>query len=152
MKSIWLRRWASTCLSLKNLSTRKLSKPSKEYLCLKAKIPATRTNRSARRLTLKPATRKGASARKMRKLPIQANHVYVIPPNAYLLIGNYTFKVVSPRTRRNAQIDLFMASLAAAMGARAVGIILSGLDGDGAQGCKQIKAKGGTTFAQDISA
>lgn len=85
-------------------------------------------------------------------MPIQANHVYVIPPNADLLIKSYTFKVVSPRTRRNAQIDLFLTSLAVAMGARAIGIILSGFDGDGAEGCKQIKAKGGTTFTQDISA
>lgn len=38
------------------------------------------------------------------------------------------------------------------MGARAIGIILSGYDGDGVEGCKQIKSKGGTTFAQDISA
>ena len=85
-------------------------------------------------------------------MPIEANHVYVIPPNADLLIESYNFKVVSPRTKRNAQIDLFLTSLAEAMGARAVGFILSGFDGDGAEGCKQIKAKGGTTFAQDISA
>ena len=38
------------------------------------------------------------------------------------------------------------------MGARAVGIIFSGYDGDGAEGCKRIKAAGGTTFAQDSSA
>ena len=43
-------------------------------------------------------------------------------------------------------------SLAEAMGARAVGIVLSGYDGDGTEGCKHIKAKGGTTFAQDMSA
>jgi len=85
-------------------------------------------------------------------MPIRANHVYVIPPDADLLIEDYTFKVVSPRSKRNVQVDLFLTSLAAAMGARAIGIILSGLDGDGAEGCKQIKAKGGTTFAQDISA
>ena len=85
-------------------------------------------------------------------MPVRANHVYVIPPNADLLIKSYNFKVVSPRTKRNAQIDLFLTSLAEAMGTRAVGIILSGMDGDGAEGCKQIKAKGGTTFAQDISA
>jgi two-component system CheB/CheR fusion protein len=84
--------------------------------------------------------------------PIRANHVYVIPPNTDLLIENYTFKMVSPRTRRNAQIDLFLTSLAEAMGAHAIGIILSGADGDGTEGCKQIKAKGGTTFAQDMSA
>ena len=85
-------------------------------------------------------------------MPIRANHVYVCPPNADLLIESCTFRVVSPRTKRNAQIDLFFASLAEAMGARAIGIILSGYDGDGSEGCKHIKAKGGTTFAQDMSA
>jgi two-component system CheB/CheR fusion protein len=84
--------------------------------------------------------------------PIRANHVYVIPPNADLLIEGVAFKLVSPRTKRNAQVDIFLTSLAEAMGERAIGIILSGYDGDGAEGCKQIKAKGGTTFAQDESA
>ena len=85
-------------------------------------------------------------------MPIGANHVYVIPPNADLLIESYIFKVVSPRTMRNEQVDVFFTSLAEAMGARAIGIILSGYDGDGTEGCKRIKAKGGTTFAQDRSA
>ena len=85
-------------------------------------------------------------------MPIRPNHVYVIPPDADLLMKNYTFKVVSPRTSRNKQVDLFLISLAEAMGARAVGIILSGYNGDGTEGCKHIKAKGGTTFAQDKSA
>jgi chemotaxis response regulator CheB len=85
-------------------------------------------------------------------MPIRANQVYVTPPNADLLIDRYTFKVVSPRTRRNEQVDLFLSSLAEAMGARAIGIILSGYDGDGTKGCKHIKARGGTTFAQDMSA
>jgi two-component system CheB/CheR fusion protein len=85
-------------------------------------------------------------------MPIRANHVYVTPPNADLLIEGYTFKLVTPRTRRNAQVDVFLTSLADAMGARAIGIILSGYDGDGTEGCRSIKAKGGTTFAQDESA
>jgi chemotaxis response regulator CheB len=85
-------------------------------------------------------------------MPIRANCVYVTPPNAYLLIESYTFRVVSPRTRRNDQIDIFLMSLAESMGARAIGVILSGYDGDGTEGCKRIKAKGGTTFAQDMSA
>jgi two-component system CheB/CheR fusion protein len=85
-------------------------------------------------------------------MAIRANHVYVCPPNADLLIKGHTLKVVSPRTRRNKQVDLFLTSLAEAMGARAIGIILSGYDGDGTDGCRQIKAKGGTTFAQDTSA
>ena len=84
--------------------------------------------------------------------PIWANHVYVIPTNADLLIESDAFKVVSPRAMRNAQIDLLFISLAEAMGARAIGIILSGYFGDGTEGCKHIKAKGGKTFAQDMSA
>jgi two-component system CheB/CheR fusion protein len=85
-------------------------------------------------------------------LPIRANHVYVIPPNADLLIESHAFKVISPRTQRNKQIDLFFSSLAEVMGSHAIGIIVSGYDGDGAEGCKKIKAKGGITFAQDVSA
>jgi CRP-like cAMP-binding protein len=85
-------------------------------------------------------------------IPIRANYVYVIPPNANLLIDSFTFKVASPRTRRNKQVDFFLISLAEAMGARAIGIILSGYGGDGTEGCKHIKANGGTTFAQDKSA
>ena len=85
-------------------------------------------------------------------MPIRANKVYVIPPDSDLFIEDYAFKVVSPRSKRNVQVDLFLTSLAAEMGAYAVGIILSGMDGDGAAGCKHIKAVGGTTFAQDSSA
>ena len=85
-------------------------------------------------------------------MPVRANHVYVNPPNADILIENYTFKVVSPRTKRNEEVDLFFTSLAEAMGARAIGIILSGYDGDGTEGCRHIKANGGTMFAQDGSA
>ncbi len=85
-------------------------------------------------------------------MPILANHVYVIPPDSDLTMENYSFKVISPRSGRNKQVDLFFISLANAMGARAVGIILSGYDGDGTEGCKHIKANGGKTFAQDMSA
>ncbi len=85
-------------------------------------------------------------------MPIRANHVYVIPPDADLLLESFAFKVVSPRTKRNVQIDLFFTSLAEAMGARAIGIVMSGYDGDGSEGCRHIKAKGGATFAQDMSA
>ncbi len=85
-------------------------------------------------------------------MPIRANHVYVIPANADLEIEQFTFKVISPRSRRNAQIDLFFASLAAAMSEHAIGIVFSGYDGDGTLGVQSIKEKGGTTFAQDASA
>jgi len=83
---------------------------------------------------------------------ILTNHVYIIPPDSDLTIENYRFRVTSPRISRNKQVDIFFISLAEAMGVRAVGIILSGYDGDGTEGCKHIKANGGTTFAQDMSA
>lgn len=85
-------------------------------------------------------------------MPVQPNHVYVCPPNADLLVENHAFKVISPRTKRNVAVDLFFTSLAEAMGAQAIGIIVSGYEHDGSEGCKQIKAKGGITFAQDVSA
>ena len=85
-------------------------------------------------------------------MPISANHVYVIPANADLEVEKYKFKVISPRSRRNAQIDLFFASISQAFGDRAIGVIFSGYDGDGTAGCKHIKEKGGITFAQDQSA
>ena len=85
-------------------------------------------------------------------MPIQANHVYVLAQNTDLRIEHDAFKVLSPGLRRGKQIDFFFISLAESMEARAIGVILSGYDGDGTEGCKHIKAKGGTTFAQDASA
>ncbi len=85
-------------------------------------------------------------------MPILANHVYLIPPDSDLSIEKNNFKVISPRSQRNKQVDIFFASLAEAMGVRAIGIVLSGYDGDGTDGCKLIKANGGKTFAQDMSA
>lgn len=85
-------------------------------------------------------------------MPISANRVYVIPANADLEVEKYKFKVTSPRSRRNAQIDIFFTSIADAFGDRAIGVVLSGYEGDGTAGCKHIKEKGGITFAQDQSA
>ncbi len=86
---------------------------------------------------------------------IEPNRVYVIPPNVDLLLVDDVFKIVTPRTMdrgRHRQVDEFLISLAESRGTRAVGIILSGGDGDGTAGCMQIKEHGGTTFAQDLSA
>ena len=85
-------------------------------------------------------------------MEILKNHVYVILPNSDLILENHTFKVICPRSARNKQIDVFFTSIANAMGNRAIGIVLSGYDRDGTKGCKQIKEKGGKTFAQDMFA
>lgn len=83
---------------------------------------------------------------------VRRNYVYVIPPDTDLVIDGLVLQVISPRTGRNKQVDLFLASLAKSMGAQAIGVILSGYDGDGTEGCKLIKKRGGTTFSQDDSA
>ncbi|MBA3709251.1 MAG: chemotaxis protein CheB [Planctomycetes bacterium] len=84
-------------------------------------------------------------------MPILPDHVYVIPANTDLRMQDDAFNLDSPRTM-NKQVDIFLTSLAAAMGPRAIAVIVSGYDGDGAEGCRHIKAKGGTTFAQDSTA
>lgn len=83
---------------------------------------------------------------------VRRNHVYVIAPDTDLVIEGLVLQATSPRTGRNKQVDLFLGSLAETMGARAIGVILSGYDGDGTEGCRLIKERGGTTFSQDDSA
>ena len=85
-------------------------------------------------------------------MPIHANHVYIIPPDSDLSIEKNNFKVISPRSQRNKQIDIFFISLAETIGVRAIGIVFSGYDGDGTDGCAHIKAHGGKIFAQNMSA
>ena len=88
-------------------------------------------------------------------MPVLPNQVYVIAPNNDLMIEDYQFKVISPRTMiqgRHRQVDFFLSSLAESMRSQAIGIILSGGDRDGTEGCRSIRAKGGITFAQDLSA
>ena len=85
-------------------------------------------------------------------MPIRANQVYVSAPNSELRVENDSFKLIIPRARGKVAVDQFFMSLAQAVGERAIGVILSGYDGDGTEGCTYIKGKGGVTFAQDESA
>ena len=85
-------------------------------------------------------------------MEIKANKVYVIPPNADLSIKGNTLKFLSPPDGTGKQVDCLFISMAESRGTHAIGIILSGYLEDGTKGCKHIKAKGGITFAQDLSA
>lgn len=56
-----------------------------------------------------------------------------------------------PRTKISGKyrpIDNFFQSLASEYKEKAIGVILSGIDSDGALGLEAIKAEGGITFAQ----
>lgn len=81
---------------------------------------------------------------------VQANHVYVIPPNKYLSLSNATLKLSDPVERRGMRmaIDFFLRSLAEDMQEKAIGIILSGTGSDGTQGIKAIKEHGGMVMVQ----
>jgi two-component system CheB/CheR fusion protein len=84
---------------------------------------------------------------------IRSDHVYVIPPNAFMTIDAGVFSL-TPRTKELGQhlaVNHFMRSLAESCGNRAIGVILSGTGADGTLGLESIKAEGGITFAQTPS-
>lgn len=87
-------------------------------------------------------------------LTVEANHVYVIPPNTDLMLEAGALRLQPrPDTRApHRSIDFFFATLAREQRERAVGVILSGTATDGTVGLEAIKAEGGITFAQDASA
>jgi two-component system CheB/CheR fusion protein len=86
-------------------------------------------------------------------MPLEANHVYVIPANVDLTIANGALKL-APRTQAaglHMPVDRLLRSVAGQCGSRAIGVILSGTGSDGAAGIEAIKAAGGVTFAQDAA-
>ncbi|MCB1841638.1 MAG: hypothetical protein KDI09_01640, partial [Halioglobus sp.] len=84
-------------------------------------------------------------------MPIQANHIYIIPPNTFLRVEDNLLILDDPVSVRGIRlpIDYFFRSLAAARTHRAVGVVLSGTGSDGAVGVREIKSQGGLTIAQN---
>ena len=81
---------------------------------------------------------------------VEPNHIYVIPPNKQMTISQGVLKLM-PREKIRGHamtVDTFFLSLAEERGNKAIAVVLSGGDSDGAQGAKAIKAAGGITFAQ----
>ncbi|MDQ8729810.1 chemotaxis protein CheB [Bradyrhizobium sp. LHD-71] len=87
-------------------------------------------------------------------LPVEPDHVYVIPPGSSLSIADRVLRLHPrhPSTIGHRSIDAFLESLAQDQRERAIGVILSGTASDGTLGLEAIKAEGGITFAQDDSA
>jgi two-component system CheB/CheR fusion protein len=84
---------------------------------------------------------------------LEADHVYVIPPNSYLTLHNGAIQLSAPPDRGAGQtaIDPFLRSLAADQQERAICIILSGTGSHGALGLKAVKAEGGMAMVQEPS-
>ena len=84
-------------------------------------------------------------------MPLEREHVYLIPPGTYLSIRGGALRLSEPRERHGARLpfDFFLRSLAEELGERAICVILSGTGGDGSLGLKAVKEKGGLVIAQD---
>jgi two-component system CheB/CheR fusion protein len=82
---------------------------------------------------------------------LEANHIYVIPPNADLSVFHGILYLTTPAVGPHFPIDHFFRSLADDQGAYAIGIVLSGTGTDGTFGLTAIKAAGGITFVQEPS-
>jgi two-component system CheB/CheR fusion protein len=80
---------------------------------------------------------------------VEADHVYVIPPNTILTTADGTLHLAPRPIGHQMPIDVFFHSLAEAEGSNAIGVILSGTASDGTLGLQAIKAEGGITFSQD---
>ena len=81
---------------------------------------------------------------------IEADHVYVIPPNRRLEIADGMLHLldITEREHRRSPVDVFFRALADAHGSRSVGIVLSGTGPNGSAGIKRVKEHGGLTIAQ----
>lgn len=77
------------------------------------------------------------------------NTVYVLPPNRWVRLESGRF-VLEARPARGLSlpINYFFKSLAADQKSRAIGVVLSGNDGDGAVGLSEIKSEGGISIVQ----
>src|SRR4028119_2122542 len=78
-------------------------------------------------------------------MAVEPNHVYVIAPNTKLLLVDGLLRLL-PREKIDGKYmpaDAFFESLAADRGNKAIGVVLSGGDGDAPGGLMAIKAGGG---------
>jgi two-component system CheB/CheR fusion protein len=86
-------------------------------------------------------------------MPVEANHVYVIPPNTSMTIHQRVLHLSprNPTAGPHMTIDYFLRSLAQDCQGRSIGVILSGAGSDGSLGLQAVKEAGGVTFAQEPS-
>jgi two-component system CheB/CheR fusion protein len=85
------------------------------------------------------------------QIPVEPNHVYIIPPNRDMEIfhGELQLSVPTIAYGLRLPIDSFLRSLAEDQQENAVGIILSGTGSDGTQGARAIIGVGGIVLVQE---
>ena len=84
------------------------------------------------------------------EIHLEPDNIYVMPSGQLLTATDGVLKLAPKDESKKGikTIDLFFSSLGTVHQNFAVGVVLSGADGDGTLGLKVIKANGGITFAQ----
>jgi len=88
------------------------------------------------------------------KEPLKPGRIYLAPANYHLYIelaGKFALSTEEPVNHSRPAIDLTFITGAYNYKEKALGIILSGANKDGALGLKKVKDWGGTTIVQDPS-
>lgn len=85
------------------------------------------------------------------KTPLEQDHVYLGPPDYHVLVedGHLALSTDAPVQFARPSIDVLFESAADAYGDRAIGIVLTGANADGADGLARIKDHGGVAIVQD---
>ena len=83
-------------------------------------------------------------------LRVQPNRIFIIPSKCdlHVLSGEFRLRPISKLTGWPDVITIFLHSLAQNWNGKLVAVIVSGLDGDGAESLRGIKEVGGVTIAQ----
>jgi two-component system chemotaxis response regulator CheB len=85
------------------------------------------------------------------KTALEPGHVYIGPPDYHVLVehGHFALSTDGPVAFARPSIDVLFESAADSYGERAVGIVLTGANHDGARGLARIKERGGVAIVQD---
>jgi two-component system chemotaxis response regulator CheB len=84
------------------------------------------------------------------KAPIMPGNVYIAPADYHLLVedGYFSLSTDDPVRFSRPSIDVTFQSAADTYGERAVGVVLTGANADGADGLKRIHDRGGMAYVQ----
>jgi two-component system CheB/CheR fusion protein len=83
-------------------------------------------------------------------VPIEREHLYLIPPGIFLSVINGALHLSQPQQRHGARLpfDFLLHSLAEEYESNAVCVVLSGTGADGSLGVRAVKERGGFIIAQ----